>query len=172
MKLVRPARELLSSYFDFIDEMRAHGDTIWPSRVPSEAQTPAAFVDHLLAKELAEPVPESVHWALVDDQVVGVIALRHRLTEKLARFGGHVGYEVRPSARRRGHATEMLRLLLETDRARSIGRILITCAPANTGSRRAIEANGAVLEGIEYVDEVKRDTCRYWIDVTAADTGS
>jgi predicted acetyltransferase len=176
VKLVRPAREWLPSYFAFIDEMRANGDTIWPSRVPSEGQSDDAFIEQLLAKETTEPappaVPESVYWALVDDDIIGVIALRHRLTEKLARFGGHVGYEVKPSARRRGYATTMLHLLLETDRARSIGKILITCAPTNTGSRRAIEANGAVLESIIYVDEIKRDTCRYWIHSSAMRTSN
>jgi predicted acetyltransferase len=168
--LVRPALAHAASYFEFIDELRAHGDTIWSSRVPSEGEDHDAFVTKLLAKEhTAEPpsVPESVHWAVVDERVVGVIALRHRLTERLARFGGHVGYEVRPSSRRRGVATAMLRQLLHTERARSMGRILVTCAPSNVGSRRAIEASGGVLEGIVFIEEVERETCHYWIDVSA-----
>src|SRR5687768_11525855 len=90
--LVRPALAFVASYFEFIDEMRAHGDTIWPSRVPSEGDNHEMFVTNLLAKERtaeAPSVPESVHWGVVDDRVVGVIALRHELTERLARFGGH-----------------------------------------------------------------------------------
>mgnify|MGYP003383391621 CR=1 FL=1 len=168
MKLARPSIALVSSYFEFVDEMRAHGDTVWPSRVPLDGEEPGAFVARLVAKEVtAEPpaVPESVHWGVTDDRVVGVIALRHHLNAHLEQFGGHIGYEVRPSARRRGVATEMLKLVLETPRAKSIGRILVTCAPSNTASRRAIEKNGGVLSGIVFVDEVQRETCHYWIDV-------
>jgi predicted acetyltransferase len=165
--LVRPTVELVPSYVDFIEEMRALGETIWPSRVPADGDGPDAFVAKLLLKETTVEPPavcESVHWGVVDDRVVGVIALRHTLNEKLARFGGHVGYEVRPSCRRRGIATEMIRLLLLTERAHEIGRILVTCAPTNVGSRRAIEGAGGVLEAIVFAEEMNRETCHYWID--------
>src|SRR5687767_2182541 len=124
LALVRPALELVPSYLEFIEEMRALGETIWSSRVPEPEDGHDAFVARLLAKETAPPpppaVPETVHWAVVDDdRVVGLIALRHELDARLAQYGGHVGYEVRPSCRRQGIATEMLRLLLRTERART-----------------------------------------------------
>jgi predicted acetyltransferase len=111
-------------------------------------------------------VPDTVHWAILDGVVVGRIALRHLLDENLRRFGGHVSYEVRPSARRRGVATGMIRLLLETPRARSIGRLLVTCAPDNTGSVKAILANGGALEKTALVEAIGRETSYYWIDLT------
>ncbi len=166
--LTRPSLDLLPSYLDFIEEMRVVGDTIWPSRLPGADVGPDAFVARLLLKETTpEPpaVPESVHWGLVDDRVIGLIALRHHLNEQLEKFGGHIGYEVRPSCRCQGVATAMLRLLLVTERARTLGRILVTCAPSNAASRKAIEANGGLLKGIVFVAEVKRETCHYWIDV-------
>ena len=170
LTLVRPSRAWVASYLDFIDEMRALEETIWPTRVLAPGDTVDTFVAGLLAKETT-PVPpavaESVYWAVIDDDVVGFIALRHHLNERLARFGGHVGYEVRPSARRQGVATAMLGLLLRTERARSIGRILVTCAPSNAASRTTIERNGGALDGIVFVDEVQRETCHYWIDVAA-----
>jgi hypothetical protein len=43
-------------------------------------------------------------------------------------------------------------------------RILVTCAPSNVSSRKTIEANGGVLEGIVFADEVQRETCHYWIE--------
>lgn len=168
LALARPTVARGRSYLGLLEEMRALGETIWPSREPAPGEDFARFGERALAREVthdAHLVPESVYWAVVDDEVVGVIALRHRLTDQLARFGGHVGYEVRPSWRRRGVATAMLRALLATERARDIGRLLVTCAPSNVGSRRAIEACGGVLDGIVYVEEVARDTCHYWIEV-------
>ena len=167
LTLVRPSRDLVPSYLGFLDEMRVLGETIWPSRLPRAGEEPEAFVVRLLSRETApEPpaVPESVYWGVVDGCVVGFIALRHRLNEQLAQYGGHVGYEVRPSCRGQGVATAMLRLVLNTERARATGRILVTCAPSNAASRRTIEANGGVLAGIVFADEVKRETCHYWID--------
>lgn len=166
LRLVRPSLDVVASYLDFIDEMRALGETIWPTRVPAAGDSVDAFVHGLLVKETA-PVPpavaESVYWGVVDDRVVGFIALRHQLNERLAQFGGHVGYEVRPSSRRQGVATATLRLLLRTPQARALGRILVTCAPTNAASRITIERNGGQLAAIVFVDEVQRETCHYWI---------
>jgi predicted acetyltransferase len=167
VELARPSLAWLPSYLEFIEEMRALGETIWPTRVPLADDTPGDFVARLLAKEQSAELPfvtESVYWGVVDGAVVGLIALRHRLTEKLAQYGGHLGYEVCPSARRLGVATAMIKLVLATPHARAIGKLLITCAPSNTGSRKAIENAGGVLAGIVFVDEVKRDTCHYFVD--------
>ncbi|MBI5069394.1 MAG: GNAT family N-acetyltransferase [Deltaproteobacteria bacterium] len=154
-----------------VDEMRTLGERIWEWQACLPGETPAAFVQRVLRAEHSPApgrVPSTVHWAVLDGEVVGRIALRHVLDENLRRFGGHVGYEVRPSARRRGIASEMLRLLLQTPRARAIGRLLVTCSPDNIGSRKAILANGGVLEKVELVEAIQRDTCFYWIDAGVA----
>ena len=92
------------------------------------------------------------------DDYVGSLALRHELTPFLLREGGHIGYWVRPSARRRGHAREALRLALPLARDEvGLDRVLVTCREANEGSRRAIEANGGVYE------DSRNGTRRYWI---------
>ena len=93
-----------------------------------------------------------------DDQYVGSLALRHELTAFLLREGGHIGYSVRPSARRRGHARDALRLALPLARDEvGLDRVLVTCLESNEGSRRAIEANGGVYE------DSRNGTRRYWI---------
>lgn len=93
-----------------------------------------------------------------DDEYVGSLALRHELTEFLLREGGHLGYSVRPSARRRGHARAALRLALPVARAElGLERVLVTCREGNEGSRRAIEANGGVYE------DTRNGTRRYWV---------
>ena len=169
--LRRPSTALVASYLDAIAEMRELGETIWDGWVPRASESPSEFVQRLVRAEHspdAGKVPESVYWAVSDranGAVVGRITLRHRLNANLERFGGHVGYEVRPSFRRRGIGKEMLRQLLELPEARAIGRLLVTCAPENVASNKTIVANGGVLDRTELVAEWSRLTSYYWIDL-------
>jgi predicted acetyltransferase len=75
----------------------------------------------------------------------------------LREYGGHVGYEVRPTARRQGHATRMLREVLPHVRALGIESALLTCDEDNVASARVIVAAGGVLEDRRGVK------LRYWV---------
>lgn len=109
-------------------------------------------------------VPATTRWWTDGPEYLGSITIRHRLTDRLREVGGHIGYDVRPSARRRGHATAMLRAALPVARALGIDTALITCDVDNVASRRVIEANGGVLE-----DE-RAGKLRFWVP-TQSDQG-
>jgi predicted acetyltransferase len=102
-------------------------------------------------------VPCTTWWWVNGPDYLGRIALRHELTERLAEVGGHIGYDVRPTARRQGHATAMLRAVLPHVSAMGIDPVLVTCDADNLASRRVIEANGGVLE-----DE-RSGKLRFWV---------
>jgi predicted acetyltransferase len=102
-------------------------------------------------------VPDTVLWFRDGATFIGRTSIRHELTEMLREVGGHIGYDVRPSLRRRGHATEMLRQALPVARQLGIDPVLVTCDVDNVGSRRVIEANGGRLE-----DE-RHGKLRYWL---------
>lgn len=68
--------------------------------------------------------------------------MRYRLTPPLEKAGGHIGYDVRPSARRQGHATAMLAAALPIAPSLGITRALLTCDGTNTASQRVIGTNG------------------------------
>lgn len=89
-----------------------------------------------------------------DGAVVGMIDVRHSLaTDFLAQYGGHIGYCVRPTQRRRGYATEMLALALEKCRELGISNVRIGCYADNEASIRTIKANGGTLvEEKPYLD--------------------
>ena len=109
-------------------------------------------------------VPCTYWWIVEDDEVLGAIALRHELNDSLRQVGGHIGYGVRPAARRRGLAKFALGEVLRHARDGGLDRVLVTCAEDNTASRRTIEGQGGVLEDIRETElGLAR---RYWITLS------
>ncbi len=103
-------------------------------------------------------------WFALDEErniIVGAVNLRHYLDERLLLDGGHIGDGIRPSERRKGYATEMIRLALEKCRELGIFRVLMVCDKDNIGSALSIQRNGGVLENEPEVDGVVQQ--RYWI---------
>jgi predicted acetyltransferase len=109
-------------------------------------------------------VAETVLWLVEGEVYIGRVSIRHTLTQKLQQTGGHIGYDIRPSMRRRGYGREILRLALPEAKKLGLERIMITCDATNIGSKRIIESNGGVLEN-EVPGENLGDPSklRYWI---------
>lgn len=99
----------------------------------------------------------------VDGELVGRVSIRHELNDYLARYGGHIGYAVRPAFRRRGYATALLRHGLTVTHDLGITRALVTCDVGNEGSERAIIACGGVLETVVEMPDGAGKRARYWI---------
>ena len=98
-----------------------------------------------------------------DRKIVGNLQIRHFLNEKLLNDGGHIGDSVRPSERRKGYATEQIRLALEKCKELGIDNVLMVCDKANIGSAKSIQKNGGILENeIYFGNELVQ---RYWISL-------
>jgi predicted acetyltransferase len=95
-----------------------------------------------------------------------MLRMRHRLNEVLLRSGGHIGYYVRPEARGRGMASEMLRLALDEARSMGIERVLLTAYASNGPSCRVIEKNGGLMQDETPHPETGLPYRRYWIELT------
>ncbi|WP_145136358.1 GNAT family N-acetyltransferase [Roseomonas gilardii] len=125
----------------------------------NDPETPVRLPDGSFARK----VPCTHFWLAIGDMFIGTVNCRYALTPYLRRRGGHVGYAVRPGLRGRGFATRGLALALAHMRERGFERVLLTCRPDNTPSRRAIERAGGVLED-EAPDAVSGELVRrYWI---------
>lgn len=99
-----------------------------------------------------------------DNKVIGTIQIRHKLNESLLLNGGHIGDGVRPSERRKGYATEMIRLALEECKKLGINKVLMVCDKDNIASAKSILKNGGVLENEIPSKDGKIDQ-RYWISL-------
>ena len=98
-----------------------------------------------------------------DRKIVGMIQIRHCFNPYLERYGGHIGYSVAPSERRKGYAAQMLKTALPKCRALGLDRVLITCVSGNEGSKRTILKNGGIYESTVYEPEEGVNLERYWI---------
>jgi predicted acetyltransferase len=108
-------------------------------------------------------VPYTEYWITEGRHFLGRISLRHCLNESLERFGGHIGYEIRPSERKKGYGKKALALVLIEARKRGLREVLITCDDDNLGSIRIIEANrGKLIDKVQNPERATR-TRRYRI---------
>ena len=121
------------------------------------------FVENTKYKETVTPGFVTAHtfFALDNDKIVGIINARHELNDYLLNLGGHIGYSVRKSERRKGYAKKMLNYTSKFLFSLGLEKILITCDKNNVASKRTIESCGGILEN-EVIEE-NRTTLRYWI---------
>ena len=108
-------------------------------------------------------VPATTYWIIDENEFVGIISIRHRLTDELKKFGGHIGYEIRPSKRRQGYGKKALKSALKRAKVMGIKEVLITCDDNNIGSIKIIKASGGRLKDKIQNKGKKVLTRRYWI---------
>jgi predicted acetyltransferase len=169
--LVAPDVQFESSYREAMAEFAAEGRLEELGSLPKHENF-AGFVQELMDWSQGSDlptgwVPQSSFWLVDGAWFIGKVEVRHRLTDALRLRGGHVGYAIRPTARRRGYGRAALSLVLRPCRDLGLSKILVTCDITNDASRRIIESNGGTLEDVVHVPGRPVGTMRYWIDVAA-----
>lgn len=169
LQLVRPAAHLRDSYRSLLAEFAASGEELVPFTLAFDNVDFPAFLSRLEDCAAGTGIPEgfvahSTFWLVRDGvEVVGVSNIRHALTPALRREGGHIGYGIRPSARRQGLGVAILHASLHRAADLGLSSVLLTCSKQNVASARTIMRNRGVLESEAYLADHDDVVQRYWI---------
>lgn len=168
LKLVKLEEKYREQLFEMMDEWSNSGEKIIPYAIRKvDYHNFDLYRESIEVKEETKnSVPDSTYFALDIERniFVGAVNIRHYLNNQLLKNGGHIGDGVRPSERRKGYATEMIRLALAECKKIGIDRVLMVCYKDNIGSRKSIINNGGVLENEIPAEDGKIDQ-RYWISL-------
>ncbi|KXZ40328.1 Predicted acetyltransferase [Alkalithermobacter thermoalcaliphilus JW-YL-7 = DSM 7308] len=170
VRLIKPDTSFKSEFLDMISEWKESGEELIPWSLNFNTTDFNEMVEKINGYSngigLKDGFVEcSTYWLINENnKILGAIDIRHRLNEKLLYRGGHIGYGIRPSERKKGYATQMLSLALNICKTIGIPKVLITCDKNNIGSSKVILNNGGILDSEEIENgEVFQ---RYWIDLS------
>ena len=172
VKLIKLSKDYYDQLAEMIDEWKFDQEVNHTNHSPwAIFKNDYHDFDYYLENlELKEPkngyIPNSVFFLLDVDRstLLGAVDIRHYLNEYLLQYAGHIGTGIRPSERRKGYATEMIRLSLYECRRLGIANVLMVCDKANIASKKSIINNGGILEN-EFVDEDGKVQQRFWINL-------
>lgn len=167
MKLIKPNFNLKTEYLEMLNDWKRANEKLVPFSLKYDTNDFKKFIEMNEDFEIeAEDgfVCHSTFWLLNEaGKIVGTSNIRHALTDKLLIEGGHIGYGIRPSQRRKGYATKILELSLIEAKKLGIKKALITCNKDNIGSKKAILKNGGVFRKEQIVEG--KLSLSFWIEI-------
>lgn len=108
--------------------------------------------------------PQTVYLAVNErDNIIGMTTLRWKEVPVLVKYGGYIGYSVRPSQRGKGYAKTILLLALDKMWEQGRNRVLVCCKDFNFASKNTIEACGGKYDSTYYNAVDGYNHLRYWI---------
>lgn len=144
-----PGPERKADAMDYIREFQEFGSEIngvgGLDRYPDDYE---GWLEKLNADYTREPSEEKVPartYFLVragDGRIVGMINIRLALNERLRRYGGSIGFSIRPTERGKGYNKINLYLGLKVCARYGIGQVLLDADLDNPASWRTMEALG------------------------------
>ncbi len=161
IRLVRPNKDLMNKANDFKQEFFSNNEhVINGSELLDNTDDYDKWLEAVTAN--ADPLTADPNWVVTDtffaldenEKIIGIIDLRHTLNAFLKDFG-NCGYSVRPTERRKGYATEMLRQLLIIAEKTGLSELHLSVEKTNEPSIKTIIKNGGVYErSFEYENEL------------------
>ena len=171
MKLIKISEDYAEQIKDYRQEFLDAGDSMDGCGSLRVMDDPYEFIKKCKDYESPETLPEdkvlATQFLFVrerDNRLLGMLQVRHYFNDYLSKFGGHIGYSVRPSERRMGYAKAMLGAALPFCREIGLDKVLVTCYEDNIASAKTIISCGGRFESLIYEPLEKRNFRRYWIE--------
>lgn len=168
MKLINPTIELKVQYIEMMKDWERTGENLVPFPIKYDYASFEDLVDKQSRfNEQTDPgfVSHSTYWLIDNDKnILGVSNLRHYLNTGLLNHGGHIGYGIKPSERRKGYATKILELSLMEAKKIGIEKALITCDHDNIASEKTILKNGGQFWKLNVQKDGKKIKL-FWIPI-------
>ena len=173
MRFIEPTCEYESQIRDYRQEFLDEGGSMDGTGALRRMEDRKEWIEYCVLSKKEETAPDGLIPATQyiyvkedDNKIVGMLQIRHYFNEFLEKYGGHIGYSVAPSERRKGYATEMLKIGLNKCKEMGINDVLITCIDDNEASRKTIQKNGGIYESTVSVPNEGINLERYWIKLT------
>ena len=101
-----------------------------------------------------EKVPSRTYFLIRenDNKIIGMINIRLTLNERLSKFGGHIGYGIRPTERGKGYNKINLYLGLKVCDEYGIDKVFLDADLNNEASWKTMEALGGIRVKEYYED--------------------
>ena len=164
MKLIEPNTIYKNTYLEMMEEWRSSGEELVPFTLEFDITDFDKFILFTNSFKNVKPegfVHHSTFWLITDDdEIAGVSNLRHYLCKSLLLEGGHIGFGIRPSFRRKGYAAKLLELTLLEAKKLNLSKVLLTCDKSNTGSSKTIQKNNGVLWKEQILDGIMKQYFR------------
>ena len=173
MKLVFPDMRYKEKAIQFINEFHAYNSDISGSgsldsyleKSTYEQWLQRVIADLDIANILPSRAPSFTYFYIreEDDKIVGMINIRFVLNDFLRKEGGHIGYCIRPTERKKHYATNMLHAALEICDKLEIHEVIVSCDQSNVASAKVIQNCGGALEAEFYSETFHEIIQRYII---------
>ena len=171
LTLVSPSTAYQDAFQNYVLDYVRRREAFWIDYYGQALEDFRAYLSRL-----ANARQETWWGVLSRKQLVGVTRLRTELDTYTYNYLGHIGFDVAPSQRGQGYATQLLQLTLAKARAHGLSKVLLICDVDNGAASRVIEKQGGIPEGELDSEFSGKRARRYWVEVqgippAAADRG-
>lgn len=167
IKLVKISKEYKKQLFEMMDEWTKANERIIPFSISRiDYHYFDIYINKIEELEINKTnVNSHVYFCLntKTNKFIGAVTIRESLSDELLKRGGHISDGIRPSERRKGYGTQLVKLALEKCKDLNLNKVLMVCDKNNIASAKTITKNNGKLENEIQIDN--NIIQRYWINL-------